>query len=117
MAIQAISQLVVSDYIHPSEEGEENPTVFKLRPLNGLVYMEVMNELSRNEDGSFKVAGHGLNLILKHGLIDWVNFNDENGKAIPFNTINLARVPPTILTHIANEIVRRSETGAEERKN
>lgn len=117
MAITAISKLTAEDYIAQSDREDESPTRFRLRPLNGLQYMEVISELSRGDDGQLRISGKGMKLALQYGLVGWSNFRDSDGKEIKFNPVNVEKIPPVILSELAGEIINRSEIGEDERKN
>lgn len=117
MSITAISKLIAEDYIPQSDIDSDNPTKFRLRPLNGMQYMEVMSELIRNDDGQLRISGKGMKMALQYGLIGWSNFRDEDGNELKFNILNVEKIPPVILSELASEIISRSEIGEEERKN
>ena len=117
MEITAISKLTTADYIPENDKESSEPTAFKLKPLNGMQYMEVIAELKTDENGEASLTGKGLGLAIKFGLAGWDNFCDEDGKNLKFNRLNIVKIPPIILTELAGEIINRSEVGAEERKN
>ena len=117
MAITAISKLTTADYIPERNKDIGDPTVFKLKPLSGRRYMEIMPELKTDENGETSVSGKGLWMAIKFGLVGWDNFYDEDGKELKFNMINIEKIPPVTLIDLAGEIINRSEVGAEERKN
>ena len=117
MSIQIISNITPFDYTPTGDRESADPTVFKLLPLNGMQYMEVMNELTRDANGTMKLSSRGLQQALKYGLIDWKNLCDENGKNVKFNAFNINKIPPFILTELAGEIIDRSEVGDAVRKN
>ena len=117
MAITAISRLTTKDYVTEGDKDSDDQTVFKLKPLNGLQYMDVIAELRTDENGEAGLTGKGLGLAIKYGLAGWENFNDEDEKELKFNKLNVSKVPPIVLTELAGEIINRSEAGGEERKN
>lgn len=115
--IQAIPQLIAINYTPRADQGSDNPTTFKLRPLDGLQYMEVMHELTESKGSGVRISAAGKLLALKYGLADWNNFNDAQGNAIPFSPVNFKLIPPVILNELAIEIMNRSEFGEGDQKN
>lgn len=116
MAIVAMTGIVDDDYICRKDQDSESPTIWKLRPLNGFKYMEVMTELVRTDEG-FKITGKGLGLAVKHGLVGWENFKDQNGKELKFNSINITKIPAVVLGELADRVIEISELGDEQTKN
>lgn len=117
MAITAITNLAPFDYVPESDRDSESPTTFKLTPLNGMQYMEVISEITTDTNGDSRLSGTGMNRAIKYGLTGWENFPDENGKAVKFNPIAIRKIPPVILAELAREIVSKSELGVSEQKN
>lgn len=116
MAIKAMSGVVPEDYVCKHEGDTENPTIWKLQPLNGFDYMEVMSELQRTDNG-FKISGKGLGIAVRKGLVGWQNFHDENGKEIKFNPLNMKKIPAIVLGDLADRVIEISELGDEQAKN
>ena len=116
MAITAISNLAPFDYVPELDRDSESPTTFKLKPLNGMQYMEVISEL-KSDGGETRLSGKGMHLAINHGLVGWDNFSDDNGKAVKFNPANINKIPPIVLAELAGEIVSKSELGVTETKN
>lgn len=116
MAITAVAGLV-SEFYTPEQEGEEDKTAFEIKPLNGLVAMEVLSEGRTDENGNLHLSAAAMNKTLRHGLVGWQNFNDETGKAIKFSVTNFHRVPPMELNNIVNKIINSSQLTGEEIKN
>lgn len=117
MSITITSGLVEEQYIPISEKESENPTSFTLSPLDGMQYMEVIAELKRDEEGTFRISPKGLQFALKYGLKGWVNLTNNTGENIVFNEFNKRFLPARILAELANKIVDISELGESERKN
>jgi hypothetical protein len=117
MPITAISNLTPEWYTPECEKGVDDPTRFKLKPLDGKEYMEIMSEFRREESGEFTISSRGLHAALKYGLVGWENFMDSHGKDVKYSPHNLGKVPPIILQELAGEIINRSELGETERKN
>lgn len=111
--IHAIPQLLTIDYIPKDDRDSEQPTKFKLQPLSGTQFMEVLCEI----DAEGHYTAKGLLLALKYGLCGWDNFCESNGGAIPFAPVNFGKIPPMIVHEVALEIINRSSLGEKERKN
>lgn len=116
MTITALSGLVEQEYIPEDDKDSENPTVFRLKPLNGMQYMEVMSEVKRVGD-FLRVSGDGLKLAIKYGLVGWKDFYDENGKDVKFNPHTVLRVPSDVLAELADKIISISRLEGTEIKN
>lgn len=118
MAIKAISTIKPDWYTPQCEEGEDEPTRFKLKPLDGTQYLDVMSEVTTSLDGDIQVTGRGLKLAAKWGVVGWENFSDpETGKEIKYSAVNVPRVPPVILSELVGVILERSELGEDQTKN
>lgn len=116
MAIKPIQGLIAQWFTPSSEEGEENPTRFKLKPLDGLAFLDVMSQGIIREDGAFIPNPQGRMTLLKHGLVEWENFTD-NGKDLKCNHTNFHRIPAVELAEICNELVVLSSFSEEAEKN
>jgi hypothetical protein len=58
---------------------EENPARFKVRGLTGSQQAEVMPECSADINGELTISGRAMSLLLKYGLLDWENFENDAG--------------------------------------
>jgi hypothetical protein len=110
MAITAIKG-IAPDWFEPEQTGE-NPTRFKLKPLNGLNYLELLAGL----DGQ-KLTARSIDAALQYGLVAWENFKDFDGNEIEHSVRNFERIPPMTINAIVNEIMNISQLSGEERKN
>lgn len=118
MAIKATSVIKPDWYTPEDEKEEESPTRFKLKPLDGIQYMDVMSEVAKNLDGDIQITGRGLKLVVKWGVVGWENFVDpDTGKEIKYSPHNMQRVPPLVLSELVSEILERSEIGEDQTKN
>jgi len=117
MSITAISGLTVQDYICAADKESDEPTTFKLKPLSGMHYMEIMAEVTDSGNGEQRISGNGLRLAIKHGLTGWDNFPDDNGKDLKFNSMNLQKIPPVELAELAGQILSISEVSGAQTKN
>ena len=111
------SGLTNEKYIPESEKNEPNPAEFTLKPLNGLEFMEVMNEMYRDENGVLRMPGEALKKAINFGVRGWKNFLDPQGEDVPFNKSNIPLIPAPVLSDLANKIISISEVGVAERKN
>lgn len=117
MAIAAVRGLVSEFYTPEQDCDEEEKTAFEIKPLNGLIAMEVLADGRTDENGNLHLSAAAMNKALRHGFVGWRNFNDEIGKAIKFSVANFHRVPPMELNNIVNKIVNISQLTGEEIKN
>ncbi len=117
MTITAVRGLVSEQYTPEQAGDKENKTSFEIKPLNGLVALEVLADGKTDADGTFRVTGQALQKALKHGLVGWKNFTDEVGNDIKFSITNFHRVPAMVLNDIASEIINRSQLSGDEVKN
>lgn len=117
MAITAITKLAVADFVPDREIGADLPATFRLRPLTGPQYLEMISEMVRDSEGQTRLSGRGLRRVIEWGLVGWSNILDENGQPFKFSQQNVALIPPLVLSEIASEIINRSEIGEEQEKN
>lgn len=115
MAITVLTGLAEEWFTPEDERGEDTPTRFKIRPLNGMEFLEVMAEGEQVGD-SFVTNHAGRTLLLRRGLVDWENLLEENGRPLKFSVHNLAKIPANILAELSNEIMQRSALAMEEKK-
>ena len=104
-------------YTPESEEDEEKPSKFKIKPLNGEQFMEVVADSETDRSGDIRLNGRGLKLALRYGIIDWENIEKENGIPLKFSVHNLKLLPMEVLSDLASEIVNRSAMEDDETKN
>lgn len=115
MAIHALRGIAAEWYTPGSEEGEENPTRFKLKPLTPPQLESVM-DLSATGNISIPLKNYGE--VLKMGLVDWENFNDpEMDQPIKAGITNHHRIPSTIRIELGAEIISRSSLSGDQGKN
>lgn len=116
MAIRALKGLVPEWYTPESEAEETSPAQFKLQPLNGMQYLEVMSNGVVTPDGMFRANHSGRELLLKFGLKDWKNVEDHDGAPLQFTPANFDYLPPEILTELGNKILTDSTLAGDARK-
>lgn len=125
MAIRAISLKPV-EYISKHDD-PDNPTIWLIRGLTRLEWMEVENTLQSSEivmdgDNIKQIAnkqnvGTVTKLLVDNGLVGWRNFLDEDGKEIPFTKENFDRIPKEICDELAGQISNLTSLSKEEQGN
>jgi hypothetical protein len=116
MAIKPLTGLAPQWFTPSGEQDSDNPTRFKLKPLDGLTFLDVMSEGKIRDDGAFVANRQGRDTLLKNGLIEWENF-DEGGNPLKCNFTNFHRIPAEILAEICNELIIVSSLSGEDEKN
>lgn len=117
MAITALAGLAPYWYTPEEEQGEPAAAQFKLKPLNGMQYLEIMHEGKVTQDGQGFVTNYqGRQMLLKYGLLDWKNVETETGDPLPFSIRNLDMIPADILLELGNEILSKSSLAEADRK-
>lgn len=115
MAIHALRGVAAEWYTPSSEEGEDTPTRFKLKPLTPPQLESVM-ELSAVSGISIPLKNYGE--VLKLGLVEWENFDDpETGAPVKVSFSNHHRIPSTIRIELGAEIISRSSLSGDQEKN
>lgn len=117
MTIHAKNTFTPVIFTPDSEKDSDDPTTFTLKPLNGLEYMQVLNNTTIDDNGVTKLSATGLELALRHGLTGANNLIGENGKPITLNRFTMKTLSAVLLIEIANAILEASEIDGEERKN
>lgn len=90
-----------------SQEDEEPPTRFRIRPLTSPEFTEVGRNLREPN----------LNMAIGFGLIGWENFLSKNDTQIVFKRSKFSKIPKKDYAEIANEIYYISSLTEEEAKN
>lgn len=111
MAITLSNKVAPEQYTPIREKDSENPTTFKLKPLDGFEYLEVIGHASA--DGG-KLTSEGIKLCLKYGLQDATNLQDGKTKKVKLDP---KRLDPLLLAELAGRIMDISHIGEDERKN
>jgi hypothetical protein len=116
--LKALNPLTPDWYTPKAEEGKDNPTRFRIKPLSGVEAMDL--ELFQDVEGNTRISGRSARTILRHGLSDWENFGTDTEK-VPFKggnpDENIARLPTGIADELVAEIFRRTVMMENERKN
>lgn len=101
-ALKIVSQY---DFTAPSDDSDDK-TVWKLRGLNGLEWIEC------TQTGKTDVVK-----VITKGIAGWSNFKDDEGNEIPYSIGNMGRIPPDILIDIYLSVNQSTTIGDQERKN
>lgn len=119
MSTKALTGLVAEWFTPTNQRGDEveDPTRYKIKPLDGLQFLEVASHGKVLANGDFLPDHTGRLLLLRHGLKDWENLLDHAGEPLAFNLARIKFVPVDHLGEIASEILQLSALGAEDRKN
>jgi len=117
MAITASAPITEVEYIVEDDREDENPTRFKLKPMDGQQYMGVMADGNIDQDGLMSFSERTMKNTLRYGLVNWDNLHDAEGKAIKFSRLNFGRLPVGVLTELFSEIIRLSSLSEDDSKN
>ena len=114
MAITAKKQLVATWYTPESQESEESPARFKVRPLTGSQALEVYDHFDGKKR---RFLSSGIHLAMAYGLVDWENVTDENGNKIECVPSNFKYLPPVDANELGNHIIEMASLSGDEEKN
>ena len=117
MAIKALNPVSPRWYTPRAEEGQENPTRFKIRGLNGTEQGYVWPELKVDDELKTVtgMSGKGLELALRYGLVDWENFANDKGP-VAFSPQNFPYIDYGLRAELAMCIVAASYVSLDEKK-
>lgn len=107
-----------SDVLTPSWE-TVNDTDFYLKPLSGIEFMEVAEDVKFDLDGNALISAKTCRVIMGYGLIGWRAYKDAKGVDIPFSASqrqNLARLELEDIKPITLAILEKSNLGAVDEK-
>jgi len=102
------------------EPKEEGGIRLKFIPLTGLDALELMPELSFDDEGNMVITGKGLRLAVTKGVVDWEGdaVHDEAGNKYPVMSVNINRlIPPNRLRIAAQKIINATNFTGEDEKN
>lgn len=117
MATKALTGLK-SEWFTPNDQKEnDQPTRYKLKPLDGLQFYEVCNNGEFRGDDSFIPNQTGRLLLLRYGMKEWENVLDHKDKPLKFNISRIRLIPTGHLSEIVNRILEISALGAADEKN
>jgi len=116
--LKALNPLTPDWFTPKAEEGKDNPTRFRIRPLSGVESMDL--ELYKDVEGNTRITGRSARTILRHGLIGWENFGTD-AERVDFKPgnpdENIDRLAQEIADDVVAEIFRRTVMMEAERKN
>ncbi len=114
----AITKIAPSWYVLEEERDKENPTRFKVEPLTSLQYLELTPEGRLDGNGNMILSGLGMRIALDYGLVDWENFNDAQGNAVPFvsGDQKFNYLSPNNLAELVGHIMEISSASDQEKK-
>lgn len=99
---------------------EINGSEFLLKPLSGIEFMEVSEEVRVNQStGDIQITAKAQYRALEKGLQGWRKFSDEDGNAVLFSGSmpqNISRLQMEDVKDIAIAIITRSQVVEDEAK-
>lgn len=128
MAIKALS-LKPIEYFSKFDDAEnpEDRTVFLVRGLTRLEWLEVENSYQSSEiaidSEEIKTISQNTNigtsnkLLLDFGLTGWRNFTDDSGKEVPFSNASKDMIPREVREELCSEISKLTSISTAQRKN
>ena len=116
MTIKAAEGVSEYWYTPESEQDEENPTRFKLKPFNEDQKVDVLTGISINENDDVMLNASAIRRSLKYGLVDWEHFEGSGGP-IRFGRNNFRLIPWDIQVELAGELIRVSTISEADEKN
>lgn len=111
MPIQPMTGLQPEDFVPEDQEGDGEPTSFRIQPLNGEQFNNVMALFQQLPDGQMTYSGQAITLCLRYGLTDWSNFG------VKFSVHNHKLIPAAVRTAIFARIIEISSLDEDEIKN
>ena len=117
MTIKAMNPLAPTWYTPRGEQGQPNPTRFKIRGLNGGEHGYIVPELTLDPIGRMVVgiSGKGIDLALNYGLLDWENLANGAGP-LAFNPANFGLMEHALRVELAWQIIAATHVQPEEKK-
>lgn len=116
MAIKALNPFEPTWYTPKSEQGQDNPTRFRIRGLDGQQKSYVAAEFQTDDHGVMKNLARGIDLALQYGLLDWENLANDKGP-VKFSPANFRLLPAELREELALEIWNLSAPTEDARKN
>lgn len=115
IALKALTE----HWFTPEDEDAENPTQFNVRGLSGLEVLELSQVMQTANNGDVILGADAIKILLSRGLIGWKDFYDEDNSEVKFTAnqqVNIARLPFIACKAIADEIFKRTEILAPDKK-
>ena len=107
-----IAQWFTPESEKAAEEKGETPSKFKIKPLDGLTFLDAMSNGVIQADGSFIPNKAGRSILLNNGLVGW-----ENIAGIEFSQDKIKQLPFDVLAEICGEIIVKSTLSDQDEKN
>ncbi|MDH5541973.1 MAG: hypothetical protein OEY64_03300 [Nitrospinota bacterium] len=117
--MKALEIVAPFDYTLKDEEGKPDATIFRLRGLTSLEYMEV-SMLTKMRGEHIVLDHRAMSVTLGYGLAGWSKMKGADGADVPFSknmTDNLNRLPLDVLTELAVKIFDCSTVSRQDEKN
>lgn len=112
MSIKPREDFTAEWYTPASEKDEEEPTRFKLKPLNSVQTDYALDGATYGEKGELiDLSPKGKITALGAGLVDWENFDCK------FKVTNIHKIPWVIRQELAMEIITNSVISEDDSKN
>jgi hypothetical protein len=113
MSITANTGLVPEWFTPTSQEGEDNPARFKVKPLDSKEMVEVQ-AFHTAEKG---IGAQGLYHAFEISIIEWENVNDGQGKALKCTRTNVKAIPIDVIAEAGAHAISISFLSDDEIKN
>lgn len=94
----------------------DRPTRYRLKPLDGLQFAEIMTLGEHTSEGEFIPTHLGRVLTMRYTLKDWENLDLKNGDPDPFSLPALHHMPGHHLIEAVNHIIRVSMNTEDDEK-
>lgn len=118
MATNVQNKITPDWYVPEEEKDKADAARYRIRPLDGMEYLEVVPHMFVDADGYIRYDGKAMQILIRYGLEGWENHCDpETGKELEFSRDAVRRLPPLRLKMLAQEIANRSQLTEGERKN
>ena len=108
MSIKVTGKLLEENFTPEGQLGKPNASVFKLKALNTIQYMDVVDSMK----GALFTA-ESLQKIANYSFISATNLVDENNKPAE---LNVETLPPLIVIELCNHVLDMSTVSDEEKK-
>lgn len=115
MAVRALTGLVAEWFTPSSQEGEAAPARFKIKPLDGEQFNNVMHGIEFSA-ASAVLSGAAVRDVLAMSLTDWEGVENTDGTALECKPINHKYLPGFMRIEIASEVFTKSILTDDEKK-
>jgi hypothetical protein len=108
MSITVTGKIAEQDYTPKNQIDKPNPAIFRLKALNTIEYMDVIDSMS-----GANFTAESLQKIAKYSFISATNLVDENNKPAE---LNVETLPPMIVLELSNQVLDMSTVVDAEKK-